>query len=124
MPSKKYTGPTKPWSEIEEWSDEEEAAINAGIAEDPDTWEATAEDFKRAKKFHELDIELQDMLLRARLPGRPAKSEAEKKARVNVTLDREVHEALKRKAAELERGGASTFINDLLRRELKLDEAS
>lgn len=58
------------------------------------------------------------------MQGRPPKPEAEKKARVNVTLDREVHEAVKRKAAEQKRGGASTYINALLRRELKLDKAS
>jgi uncharacterized protein (DUF4415 family) len=122
MPTEKKLGPDKPRSEIEGWSDEEEAAINAGIAADPDTYELTDEWFKNAKRTEDLDPELRDHI--NRLPGRPAKPEAEKKARVNLTLDRDVHEALKRKAAEQDRGGASTFINALLRRELKLDEAS
>ncbi|MEQ8434109.1 MAG: BrnA antitoxin family protein [Oceanicaulis sp.] len=122
MPTKKRPGPAKPWSEIEEGSDEEEAEINAGIAADPDTFELSDEWFKTAKRTEDLEPELRDHIYR--MQGRPPKPDAEKKTRVNVTLDREVHEALKRKAAEQERGGASTYINALLRRELKLDAAS
>jgi len=98
---------------------EEDAAINAGIASDPDTFEATPEDFARAKRFEDLEPELREAINRAR--GRPAKPESAHKVRVNMTLDRDVQDALKRKADETEGGGASTYVNALLRRELNLD---
>ena len=50
-------------------SDEEEAAIQRGIAEDPDNPEWTEEDFKDARPFAEVFPELAESIRRAR--GRP-----------------------------------------------------
>lgn len=111
--------PMKKRRHLVEPTDEEDAAINEGIAKDPDTREVTPEDFARARRFEDLEPELRDAINRAR--GRPAKPQSAHKVRVNMTLDREVQDALKRKAGELDSGGASTFVNALLRRELKLD---
>ncbi len=51
---------------------EEEAAIQKGIAADPDTFEFTDEQFKKAKR------------------GRPPMPEAEKKQQVTMLLDKDV----------------------------------
>ena len=56
-------------SKIRPLTDEEEARIQAGIAEDPDNPEWTAEDFARAKPFAEVFPELAASIKRAR--GRP-----------------------------------------------------
>ncbi|MGH6796326.1 MAG: BrnA antitoxin family protein [Methylocella sp.] len=55
----KYPGP----------SGKEDAAINAGIARDPDNPEWTGEDFARARPLAEADPELAAMIRRSR--GRP-----------------------------------------------------
>ncbi len=47
-------------------TDEEEAAIQAGIAADPDNPEWTAEDFKKARPFKEVFPELYESWKRMR----------------------------------------------------------
>ena len=46
------------FSDIPPLTDEEEAAIQRGIASDPDTWELSEEDLKNARPFSEVFPEL------------------------------------------------------------------
>ena len=71
---------------------EEDAAINAGIAADPDTYELSAEEFKQLKP----------------LRGRPVGSG--KKEQVTIRLDTEILEAFKLMGA-----GWQTKINAALK---------
>ena len=101
----------------------DDADIDAAIARDPDATEATAADFARARRTDELPPEQRAAIDAVQRRGRPRKSAARRKVRVNITLDRDVQEALRDAAAHSSSGGASTLINTLLRRELKLDGA-
>ena len=73
-------------------TDEEEAAIQAGIAKDPDNPEWTAEDFKNAKPFKEVFPELYESWKRSRSEAKAATKEL-----VSLHLDREVIEHFKAK---------------------------
>ena len=75
-------------------SAEEEAAINRGIAEDPDNPEWTGADFARAKPVWEFP-ELVAVLQHHGKLGRPPLAEADKKQRVTLYLDPDVLTALK-----------------------------
>ena len=74
--------------EFRDLTDDEEASIQAGIAEDPENPEWTEEDFKNARPFAEVFPDLMASIHRAR--GRP-KSENPKK-RITLRLDDEVIE--------------------------------
>jgi uncharacterized protein (DUF4415 family) len=74
------------WLEI---SDEEEARIQKGIAEDPDNPEWTEEDFKRARPAREvLPPEFFEAIKRLR--GQRGKQKAPTKELVTLRLDRDV----------------------------------
>lgn len=75
-------------------SDEEDAAINAGIAADPDTYVVSDDVFAKA--------------VAAKRRGRPAGSGSKEK--VTLRLDHDVVEALRRTGA-----GWQTRLNDRLR---------
>jgi uncharacterized protein (DUF4415 family) len=77
------TDKRKPLREI---SDEEEAAIQRGIAQDPDNPEWTAEDFARARPFREMFPELAVSIDRSR--GRP--KSAHPKKQISIRLDEDV----------------------------------
>jgi len=70
---------------------EEEAAIQRGIAEDPENPEWTAEDFARARPFREMFPELAASIDRAR--GRP--KSAHPKKQISIRLDEEVVDKFK-----------------------------
>ena len=82
----------KPKPYIRSLTDEEEAAIQAGIAKDPENPEWTEEDFKKAKPFKEVFPELYESWKRSR--GEP---KAATKELVSLHLDREVIEHFKAK---------------------------
>jgi uncharacterized protein (DUF4415 family) len=71
-----------------ELSDEEEAAIQAGIASDPDNPEWTEEDFKNARPFAEVFPDLAESIMRSR--GRPPLETPKKQ--VTLRLDQDVIE--------------------------------
>ena len=66
-------------------TDEENAAINAGIAADPDTFELDAEWFRRARPVNEVDPDLT-------VPSRDASDSREslRKERVTIVLDSDI----------------------------------
>lgn len=90
-----------------EISDEEEARIQAGIAEDADNPEWTAEDFHKAKPFAEVFPELMESIRRSR--GRPVADNPKKQ--VTLRLDSDV-------VAKFRAGGSGwqSRINDILRK--------
>lgn len=90
-----------------EISDEEEARIQAGIAEDADNSEWTAEDFRNAKPFAEVFPELTESIRRSR--GRPVADNPKKQ--VTLRLDSDV-------VAKFRAGGSGwqSRINDILRK--------
>ena len=88
-------------------TDEEDAAINAGIVADPDTFEWTEADFKRAKPFAEVFPELAASIRKSR--GRPPL--ADPKVAVKLRLDRAVVEQFKAGGP-----GWQTRINEALRK--------
>jgi len=95
---------------IVEISDEEEAAIQAGIAQDPDNPEWTEEDFKRARPFREVFPELLEKIEEMRRSrGRP-KLETPKKL-VSLRLDQDVIEKFRATGK-----GWQSRINDVLKR--------
>lgn len=75
-------------------SPEEEAAINRGIAEDPDNPEWTEADFVRAKPVWAFP-DLVEILQKHGKLGRPPLPKAEKKQRVTLHLDPDVLARLK-----------------------------
>lgn len=72
-------------------TDEEDAAINAGIAADPDNPEWTEEDFARAKPFAEAFPALAESIRRSR--GRPLAERP--KRQISLRIDDEVIEQFK-----------------------------
>ncbi|OJU89156.1 MAG: hypothetical protein BGO13_11770 [Burkholderiales bacterium 66-5] len=92
----------------------EDQAINAGIAQDPDTPELGAEFFAKAKPAPEaLGQQVVAALKRGR--GRPVGSVAEQtKEKVNLRLDPDVLDALRASGR-----GWHTKVNDLLRADIK-----
>jgi len=74
-------------------TDEEEAAIQKGIAADPDTFEFTDEQFKKARR------------------GRPLMPEAERKQQVTMMLDKDVISHFKKDGR-----GWQTRANEALRK--------
>jgi uncharacterized protein (DUF4415 family) len=92
-------------------SDEEEAAIQRGIAEDPDNPEWTEEDFKNARPFTEVFPELAESIRRAR--GRPTLENPKKQ--VTLRLDSEVVARFR-----AEGRGWQSRINDILRKAVGL----
>jgi uncharacterized protein (DUF4415 family) len=92
-------------------SDEEEASIQRGIAEDPDNPEWTEEDFKNARPFVEVFPELAERIRRAR--GRPVLENPKKQ--VTLRLDSEV-------VARFRAGGPGwqSRINEILRKAVGL----
>jgi uncharacterized protein (DUF4415 family) len=95
-------------------SDEEDAAINRGIALDPDSPEMTEEDFDRARPVWDFP-ELVDILQKHGKLGRPPLPDSERKQRVTLYLDRDVLAALKAGGK-----GWQTRANAALRRALGL----
>ena len=71
-------------------TDEEEAAIQAGITADPENPEWTAEDFKNAKPFKEVFPDLYESWKRARGPQKTPTKQL-----VSLRLDRDVIEHFK-----------------------------
>ena len=95
---------------VPEISDEEEAEIQAGIAQDPENPEWTEEDLKRARPFAEVFPELLkgiEEMRRAR--GRP-RLETPKKL-VSLRLDQDVVEKFRATGK-----GWQSRINDVLKR--------
>ena len=90
-----------------EISDEEEAAIQAGIAQDPDNPEWTEEDFRNARPFTAVFPDLAESIRRSR--GRPALDNPKKQ--VTLRLDSDV-------VARFRAGGPGwqSRINDILRK--------
>lgn len=93
-------------------TDEEEAAIQRGIAEDPENPEWTEEDFKKARPFAEVFPELAESIRRSR--GRPAVESP--KRQISLRLDPDVIDAFKATGK-----GWQGRINDALRKAAKLD---
>lgn len=93
----------------------EDAAINAGIAADPDNPELTEEFFKNARPASEvLPTEVYNQLMTLRGRGRPRGSvAAQTKDQVTLRLDHDVLEALKATGR-----GWQTRVNDLLRADI------
>jgi uncharacterized protein (DUF4415 family) len=92
-------------------TDEEEARIQKGIAEDPDNPEWTEEDFNNARPFAEVFPELAESIRRAR--GRP--SVERPKRQISLRLDPDVIDAFKATGK-----GWQGRINDALRKAAKL----
>ncbi|MGO4352123.1 BrnA antitoxin family protein [Rhizobium sp. RAF36] len=92
-------------------TDEEEARIQRGIAEDPDNPEWTEEDFKNARPFAEVFPELAESIRRAR--GRPVVETP--KRQISLRLDPDVIDAFKATGK-----GWQGRINDVLRKAAKL----
>lgn len=78
-------------------SPEDEAAINAGIAADPDNPEWTEEDFKRARPASEVLPNIFPPAVAAEMlkPRRGRPPAAQTKEHVNLRLDHEVLEAFR-----------------------------
>lgn len=87
-------------------TDEEEAAIQRGIAADPDNPERTVEDFARARPAIEVAPEIVAAFRRAR--GRPP---GQTKAAVSLRLDKDVVDALRATGP-----GWQSRANELLRK--------
>lgn len=92
-------------------TDEEEARIQRGIAEDPDNPEWTEEDFQNARPFAEVFPELAERIRRAR--GRPAVEKP--KRQISLRLDPDVIDAFKATGK-----GWQGRINEVLRKAAKL----
>ena len=84
----------------------EEAAINAGIAADPDTWELTTEDFAQMRPASEVHPEFVERWRRTR-----GKQKAPTKEHISIRLDADL-------AAHFRASGPGwqTRLNDTLRR--------
>jgi uncharacterized protein (DUF4415 family) len=87
-------------------TDEEEAAIQRGIAQDPDNPEWTEEDFARARPARETHPELVEAWLRTR-----GKQKRPTKVLVSLRLEREVVERLRASGR-----GWQSRANDMLRK--------
>ena len=92
-------------------TDEEEARIQRGIADDPDNPEWTEEDFKNARPFAEVFPELAESIRKAR--GRPVMEKP--KRQISLRLDPDVIDAFKATGK-----GWQGRINDVLRKAAKL----
>lgn len=93
---------------LEAITDEEEAAINAGIAADPDNPELTEEDFARMRPHAEVMREAE-----ARRRGRPRQEQV--KESVTMRVDADVLEAWRATGP-----GWQSRMNDTLRRAIGL----
>jgi uncharacterized protein (DUF4415 family) len=96
---------------IQPISDEEEAAIQRGIAEDSDNPEWTEGDFKNARPFEEAFPELAESIRRGR--GRPVLENPKKQ--VTLRLDSEVVARFRADGR-----GWQSRINDILRKAVGL----
>ncbi len=92
-------------------SDEEEAAIQRGIALDPDNPEWTEEDFRNARPFAEVFPDLAESIRRSR--GRPALENPKKQ--VTIRLDSDVLTKFREDGP-----GWQSRINDILRKAVGL----
>ena len=92
-------------------TDDEEAQIQKGIAEDPDNPEWTAQDFADARPFSEVFPELAESIRRAR--GRP--SVEQPKRQISLRLDPDVIDAFKATGK-----GWQGRVNDALRKAANL----
>ncbi|MBV8869316.1 MAG: BrnA antitoxin family protein [Acetobacteraceae bacterium] len=86
---------------------EEDAAINRGIAADPDTWEWAEEDFKNARPASEV---LPDLAADA-LKRRRGAQKHPTKVLVSLRLERDVVERLRASGP-----GWQSRVNDMLRK--------
>lgn len=62
------TDPKPPLCEV--WTDEDEAALQRQIADDPDAWEATDEEMAQARPFAEVFPDLMASFLRDQMAAR------------------------------------------------------
>ncbi|MBV9778040.1 MAG: BrnA antitoxin family protein [Acetobacteraceae bacterium] len=86
---------------------EEDAAINRGIAADPDTWEWTEEDFKHARPASEVFPDLVADALKRRRGAQKHPT----KVLVSLRLERDVVERLRASGP-----GWQSRVNDMLRK--------
>ena len=91
---------------LERNTPKQERAIQAGIAADPDTWELTDDDWKRARPVRETHPELVAEYLRTR-----GKQKAPTKVLVSLRLEREVVDRLRASGP-----GWQSRANDMLRK--------
>jgi uncharacterized protein (DUF4415 family) len=103
---------TRPYPAV---TDEEEARIQRGIAEDPDNPEWTAEDFARARPFAEVFPEWAEEI-RQRQSGRPKSPDP--KVAVSLRLDSAVVDHFKAQGP-----GWQTRINAALRAAAGINKA-
>ena len=93
--------------DITRLTDEEDAAINKAIAEDPDTWEWSEEDFRNAVRGNPFTPENRKKL---GIKGRPPFLPEQRKVKTTIMFDRAVLEHFKKDGK-----GWQTRINDTLR---------
>ncbi len=86
----------------------EEAAINAGIAADPDTFELDEEWFKRARPAGEMAPHIVEAYRRTR-----GKQKAPTKEQITIRLDADITARLRKEGP-----GWQTRLNDMLRQAL------
>ena len=97
----------------------EEAAINAGIAADPDAFEADAEWFAKARPAIEVDPELVERMEKARATGEKIPT----RVFVTVEMDLDIAQRLGYNGEGYDDNGWQKRINDALRKMVFVESA-